>query len=134
MKNFLELEAKTREGVEKFYEDIRASENINDMLEHINLLLNLSYRYATQKNNRPNKGLKIFTEYLKIEDTREQKVKKEISKADKKSYKHYLKHFQILRNRGYSYKKISDYALKEFGIKVTGQTINNQLRELEKNV
>lgn len=131
MENFLEIETKTRQGVEKFYEDIKTSDNLNEIINHINSLLNLSYRYASQKNNRPNKGLKIFTEYLKIEDTREQKIKKEISNADKKSYKSYLKHFLILRKKGHSYKKISDYALKEFGIKVTGQTINNQLRELE---
>lgn len=65
-----------------------------------------------KKNNRPNKGLKIFTEYLKIEDTREQKIKKEISNADKKSYKYYLKHFLILRKKGYSYQKIFGLCFK----------------------
>ena len=131
MEKFLEIETKTRQGVEKFYEDIKTSENLNEIINHINSLLNLSYRYASQKNNRPNKGIKIFTEYLKIEETREEKIKKEILKTDKKSYKYYLKHFLTLRKKGYSYKKISEYALKEYGIKITGQTLNNQLRGLE---
>ena len=36
MEKFLEIETKTRQGVEKFYEDIKTSENLNEIINHIN--------------------------------------------------------------------------------------------------
>ncbi len=130
MKNNLEIESKVREGIENFYQNICQSENINEIKKEINILLNLSYRYASSKNNRPNKGLKIFQEYNKIELNREQKISKQIQINKKKTYKDYLNQFKILRKRGYSYKKISDYAKKELNIKVSSETIRNRLNEL----
>lgn len=38
MEKFLEIETKTRQGVEKFYEDIKTSENLNEIINHINSL------------------------------------------------------------------------------------------------
>jgi len=124
----LDQEKNVREGVEKFYTDIFVSENISEIQIHINKFLELTYRYAAKKNNRPNKGLKVFTEYANIEDTPKIKVKKQITK---KTYKDYLPHFLILHKRGYSYRKISRYAQKELNIKVSNETIRKKLQEID---
>jgi DNA repair ATPase RecN len=131
MKKFLQIEVETREGIEKFYEDIFVAENLEEIKTHINKLLELTYRYASKNNNRPNKGLKVFQEYRKLKDTRETKVKKEIHKKAKKHYKDYLEHFFILRRRKYSYAKISNYAKEELNIKVSRETLRKELSKLE---
>jgi len=130
MKNNLEIEVEVRQGISKLYENINQSQNINEIKSELEILLNLIYRYASKQNNRHNKSLKVFQEYNKIPLTREQKIRKDI-KNNNKTYKDYLSYFQILRARGLSFKKISEYAKAEFNIKVSSETIRNKLKELD---
>lgn len=129
MTKYAILETAARKGIEKLYIDIQMSENIEEMRSHLNQLLELVYRYAAKKNNRHNKSLKVFAEYSKL-TTREDKVKQEIFKKHtkkKKTYKDYISTFELLRERGYSYRKIAEYANKELKIKVSSETIRKAL-------
>jgi len=127
MKDNLKIESEARLGVEKFYEDIFYSANISEMQNAINELLELTYQYASKKNNRPNKGLKVFQKYSERNKNRESKIKKEINKRLTKNYKDYLPQFQLLREQGYSNRQISNYALKKYNLKVSYETIRKAL-------
>ena len=131
MNKFLKIEIEVRAGVEKFYEDIFVAENLETIQGHINELLQLSYRYASKKNNRPNKGLKVFQEYFKIQESRESKIKKQIKKREELNYKDFIEQFLILRKRGYSYRKIAKYAQAELQLKVSSETIRKSIKDLE---
>jgi len=120
-------------GVEKFYQDIMASDNIEDIKKHIDNLLKLTYRYASKKNDRHNKGLKVFEEYLKT-DSRENKIKREVAKQKKKTYKDYISKFIALRSENYSWQKISDYMKERHNIKVSRETIRQAVKEFENDL
>ncbi len=128
-----ELETKVRAGVKLLNENIELCNNLEEIQIELNKLLLLSYRYATPQNNRPNKSLKIFTEYLNIEDTREQKVTKQIrrNQNNKQAYKDYLDEFLLLRKRGYSYRKIAIYAKDKLSIIISSETLRNALHGVE---
>ena len=117
-------------GVEKFYQDIIASDNAEDIKKHIDNLLKLTYRYASKKNDRHNKGLKVFEEYLKT-DSRENKIKRAVEKERKKTYKDYISKFIALRSENFSWQKISDYMQEKHNIKVSRETIRQSVKELE---
>nr|WP_321266175.1 hypothetical protein [uncultured Sulfurimonas sp.] len=133
MQDNLKIESEARLGVEKFYEDIFYSENIAEMQNAINNLLEITYQFASKKNNRPNKGLKVFQIYSKKHTTKESKVKKEINRRTLKTYQDYLPQFKLLQEQGYSLRKISAYALKKYKIKVSSETIRKALMSF-KNV
>jgi hypothetical protein len=126
----IELEIRSRSGVKLLCENIELCNNLEEIQAELNKLLLLSYRYATAQNNRPNKALKIFTEYLNIEDTREEKIIKQIrrNQANKQSYKNYLDEFTLLRKRGYSYRKIAKHAKDKLGITISSETLRNALK------
>ncbi|UCN01154.1 hypothetical protein LCX93_04370 [Sulfurimonas sp. SWIR-19] len=116
------METVIKASVQKFNENIQASENLEEINEHINTLLKLVHRYASKKNNRPNKGLKVFEEYIKT-DTRELKVKREVSRRSEKTYKDFIGKYIALREDGYSWQRISDYMLKKYNIKASRESI-----------
>lgn len=131
MQDNLKLETEARSGIEKFYENIFYTENISELQEEINKLLQIIYQYASIKNNRPNKGLKAFVVYNSKYTTRESKVKKEINKRTVKTYHDYLPQIKLLREKGFSFRKISNYMLNKYKIKVSSETIRKKLKELE---
>jgi hypothetical protein len=126
-KKFLELEASARIGVKNLNDKISLSANVNDMNIVLNQLLDLVYRYAAKNNNRPNKALKLFSEFSKIELSREEKIKQQ---QKLKTYKDYLPQLQVLRNRGASYQELSNYAKEHFEVKVSRETLRNSLQEV----
>lgn len=127
-KKFLELEASARLGIKNLNDRISLSANVNDMNIVLNQLLELVYRYGAKNNNRPNKSLKVFSEFSKIELSREEKIKQQ-SKI--KTYKDYLPQLQVLRNRKMSYQDLSNYAKEHFKVKVSRETLRNALNEVE---
>jgi len=124
---------KAKAGVEKFYQDIMASNNTEDIKRHIDNLLKLTYRYASKKNDRHNKGLKVFEEYLKT-DTREQKIKRAVEKERQKTYKDYINKFIALRSKNFSWQKISDYMQERHNIKVSRETIRQAVKDFENDL
>lgn len=129
----LEQEKKFREGVEKFNEDIFIAKNIDEINVIMNKILDLTFIYSSKKNNRPNKALTIFTKYLDLNTTREEKVQREIKSKKEKTYMDYLHKFNVLKNQGYSYRKISEYAKKNLNITVSNETIRKKLIEYNEN-
>lgn len=133
MKNkFLQIEAEARNGIEKFYENIFQAENIEEMQEELNTILNLIYRYAPIKNNRQNKGLKVFQEYGKIQISRETKVRRSVSNSKiKNHWKDYEAELLILRKRNHSWRKLSELAQSKFHVKVSSETLRKHFKEYE---
>lgn len=128
-KKFLELETEARTGVKSLQERVAMSANIEDMNIIFNQLLELVYRYAPKNNNRPNKALKVFSEFAKLDISREERIKLQYRR---KSYKDYLPHLRVLReNRKMSFKDLSLYAKENFKINVSRETLRNALNEVE---
>ena len=123
----LKLEEKVRLGIEKFYLDTKNSHNVEELKLCCDQLLELTYRYSSKKNNRPNKSLNVFLKYNDLKISKENKVKNEIEKKKKANYKDHLSRFKILRDRGYSYREISKYAKSDLNIKVSNETIRKAL-------
>ncbi len=129
-KNWIDREVKIRAGVEKFYNHISSAENINELQNVMNDLLKIVYQCAPLENNRANKGLKVFEIYNAKNTSREQKVKEQINKRIQKSWQDYIPQFKLLRVRGYSWQKISDYALNKYNVKVSRETLRKVIQNV----
>ena len=132
IKQFKEAKA----GIKLFYENTLL---INDYEELQNYLNNFaSYFEKSQNDKAINKNVILFKTFLKNEaekksasSIKKKKMIKNISK--KKGFKDYLDEYYILRNRGMSYKKISEYSLKYYKVKVSKETIRKYLNEKKEN-
>jgi len=113
-------------------DNIQACNNLEEIKEELNILLSLVYRYASKNNNRHNKALKVFEEYLKI-DTREKKVSREINRKSEKTFEDFLPVIINLRDKKLSYQKIANYLKKYYNIQVSREKIRYTLKEV-KNV
>ena len=101
------------------------------------LTTSLSTYFFNAKNDTqsPNRYLVLFQNFLEnetpkkrnIENMRRKKIAKNVKK--KKNYLDYIGEYQTLRNRGYSYQKISEYSSQFFHQKVSRETIRNILKE-----
>ena len=110
-------------------ENINLAKNLEEVIFELNKFAEHVHKYAYLKNNRPQKMLKALHVYaLQNANVRENKVKKEVKKLTKKSYKDYIKLFKNLRSNGASYQAISTYAEKELGIKVSRETIRKEVK------
>lgn len=127
-KDWLNAEVEIRAGIEKFYENCSSAKNINELKNITDELLKIVYKYSSEKNNRPYKSLKIFEQYNKQNTTREHKIKSEITKMQKKTWKDYVPQFFILRKRGMSYQQIAYYTKQKYNIKVSRETIRKVLQ------
>ncbi len=110
-------------------ENINLCKNLEEIIIELNKFEKCVHKYAYLKNNRPQKMLKALHVYaLQNANIRENKVKKEVKKLTKKTYKDYIKLFKNLRNNGASYQAISEYAEKELNIKVSRETIRKEVK------
>ena len=122
-----------KKGIELFYYESLLLTNYQDLQNHLNNLE--AYFLRTQKDKALNKNIILFKNYFKnevgkkrdIETIKKKKILKNI--RPKKSYKDYLIEYQFLRNKGYSYKKISDYSKQYFKVSVSKETIRNFLNK-----
>ncbi len=126
-----------KKGIELFYYECLLLTNYQDLQNHLNNLE--AYFLRSQKDKALNKNIILFKNYFKneapkkrdIETIKKKKVFKNI--RPKKSYKDYLIEYQFLRNKGYSYKKISDYSKQYFKVSVSKETVRNFLNREVKN-
>ncbi len=133
-KKNLEQFVLTKSGIKLFYSKVEQANNCDELLQLTNNLATYFQKIANEKNQTTNKSLYVFIEYFRNENLKQRSLERvtTIAKAKrlnyKKSYKDYLSEYQILRDRGYSFKEISDYSNQHYKIKVSKETIRNFLK------
>jgi hypothetical protein len=105
------------------------------VLTHFNSYI---LKYAPNKNNRTNKNISAVNQYYKEQKKFAQRNRQAIIEKDvlsnvryRVTYKDYRSEMLILRKRGLSYKKISNYAKDYWDIKVSKDTIRNFLNDTQ---
>ena len=118
-------------GIRLFYQDSLLLTDYEDLQNHLNNLA--TYFKQVENDEAINKNVILFKTYLKKESLKKKdkdtiKKKARLSKTKKKiSFLDYLNDYYILRNRGYSYKKISDYSKQYYKISVSKETVRKYL-------
>lgn len=125
-------EIQVKLAVKKLNDNINLCNNLDEINRELQKLFELSYRYASKNNNRHNKYIKTFKEYLALEDleqNRKNKLKVQI-KNQSKNIDDYLQELLFLKKEeNYSYAKLEQYAQEKFKIKVSRETIRTKLKE-----
>ncbi len=122
-------------GLKLFYENTLLITDYEDLQNHLNQLASFFKRF--ENDVAPNKNIILFKTYLQEEslkknDIKEIKRKAKLSKTKKKiSFLDYIEDYHILKSKGYSYKKISDYSKKYFKIQVSKETVRKYLNQDE---
>lgn len=133
-KKNLEQFALTKSGIKLFYSKVEQATNYDELLQLTNNLAIYFQKIANEKNQTTNKSLFVFIEYFRNESLKQRSLERvtTIAKAKrlnhKSSYKDYLSEYIILRDRGYSFKKIADYSNQHYKTKVSKETIRNFLK------
>ena len=118
-------------GIRLFYQDSLLLTDYEDLQNHLNNLA--TYFKQVENDEAINKNVILFKTYLKKESLKKKdkdtiKKKARLSKTKKKiTFLDYLNDYYILRNRGYSYKKISDYSKQYYKISVSKETVRKYL-------
>ncbi len=130
-------EIKSRAAIQLFFNRTKNTNNYAELLFELNILNEYINEFAAKKNNRPNKIIVAFSQYyMKEKGNRrdyEKIIKRETEKAvkHKKSYKDYTTELILLKNRGYSLRRISSYAKQHFKIQVSKDTLSKYFKEIE---
>ncbi len=126
-------------GIELLHNEAKLITDYEELQEFLNILFGYFQRIANEKNKAPNKSIIAFKNYFENEAQSKRSVKTIQSKAKTKrlsyraNYKDYTEEFLILRARGYSFRKMSEYARLHFKIKVSKDTLRTYLKEVKNN-
>ena len=103
-----------------------------ELQTELNIFMNSYIKDANKKNNRPNKSIIGFINYLKDNKNKSRTIAavKQKQRVSKKSYKDYIPNYILLREQGLSYQKISEYSFKHFKQKVSKDTVRKVLNEI----
>ena len=135
----IQHEARARAGIQLFFNRAKNANSYEELLSELDILNNYIHEFAGKKNNRPNKSIIAFSYYYRREkgNKRDCQViaKRATEKAVryKKSYKDYSPELLLLKNRGYSLRRISSYAKQHFKIQVSKDTLAKYFKELTEN-
>jgi len=120
-----------KKGIELLFQLSKEAKNYDELQSLCDTLA--SYFSKSQKDQAPNKNLILFQEFGKNEQPKKRDIetmrKKKVAKNTRKKSSHfdYISEYQTLRERGYSYQKISLYSEGVFKVKVSRETIRNIL-------
>ena len=124
-------------GIELLYTETKLINDYEELQAFLNVFFGYFQRIANEKNTAPNKSLIAFKSYYENEAQSKRTVKAIQSKAKAKrlsyraNYKDYTEEYMILRKRGYSYRKISEYSRLHFKVRVSKDTLRTYLKEVE---
>jgi hypothetical protein len=126
-----------RAGIEMLNNDIQLLTNYDDIQNYMNNFMKLYSQVANPNNNRSNKSIIGIINFLKnnpkgeIQSIRQKAKGKRLK--HKSTYKDYISEYIILRQRGHSFKSISEYSFLHFKVKVSKETIRKILNPILNN-
>jgi hypothetical protein len=117
-------------GIKLFYQNSLLITDYEDLQNHLNILA--SYFEKSKNDKAKNKNVILFKTYLKneaeknqLQKIKNQKIIKNIS--HRMTFKDCIEDYYILRNRGLSYKAISEYSKKHYKVQVSKETVRKYL-------
>lgn len=135
LKHFIAAKA----GIELLHNETKLINDYEELQTFLNVFFGYFQRIANEKNTAANKSLIAFKSYYENEAQSKRTAKAIQSKAKAKrlsyraNYKDYLSEYMILKQRGYSYRAISEYSKLHFKISVSKDTLRKILKEVENN-
>jgi len=129
---------KARAGIQLLYNQSMLMADYEELERFLQIFSAYILRIANEKNNVGNKNIIAFKTFYEKEAPKKRTVKNVETKSKVKklshkiTYKDYKEEYLILRKRGYSWRKLSDYSLKYFKIEVSKDTLRTFIGGLEK--
>ncbi len=124
-----------RAGLKLFYENSLILTSYEDLQNYLNNFA--SYFQQIENDKAPNKNIILFKTFLQEESLKSQEVKQikrksTIRRTKKKmNFKDYLTDYQILKNKGLSYRAIARHSEKYYKCKVSKDTLRKYLKDEE---
>ena len=112
--------AKAQSGIQLLFNEASLISNYEELETFLNIFSKYILRTANEKNNVGNKNIMAFKSYYENEagkrrTTKNIEKKSKIKRLSyKTTYRDYLEEYLILRKRGYSWRKLSEYSEKIF--------------------
>lgn len=124
-------------GVELLHNQVSMATNYNELLEVLNTFNSYMQKVANEQNNAPNKSIIALTTFFQNEANAKRSFEQVKSNAKRKllahkiSWRDYESELLILRKRGYSWRELESYCKEHFKVKVSKDTLRNNLEVSE---
>lgn len=134
---FLQQYNTAKAGVELLQNQVQLTTNYNELLEVLNTFNSYMQKVANEQNNAPNKSIIAFTTFFQNEVNTKRSFEQVKNNAKRKllahkiSWRDYEGELLILRKRGYSWRELERYAKEHFKVKVSKDTLRNNLEVSE---
>jgi len=128
---------KAKSGIQLLFNEASLLSNYEELESFLNIFSKYILRTANEKNNVGNKNIIAFKSYYENEAGKKRTTKNIDKKirvkklSHKLTYKSYLQEYMILRSRGYSWRKLSEYSEKYFKVQVSKDTLRKYVGGFE---
>ena len=128
---------KAKSGIQLLYNEASLISNYTELEEFLNIFSSYILKIANERNNVGNRNIIAFKSYYENEAGKKRTVrniekKSRVKKlSHKTTYKDYIQEYLILRQRGYSWRKLAEYSERYFKIKVSKDTLRKHIGGLE---
>ena len=128
---------KAKSGIQLLFNEASLISNYTELEEFLNTFSSYILKIANEKNNVGNRNIIAFKSYYENEAGKKRTVrniekKSRVKKlSHKTTYKDYIQEYLILRQRGYSWRKLAEYSERYFKIKVSKDTLRKHIGGLE---
>lgn len=128
---------KAKSGIQLLFNEASLISDYTELEEFLNTFSSYILKIANEKNNVGNRNIIAFKSYYENEAGKKRTVKTIEKKSrvkklsHKTTYKDYTQEYFILRQRGYSWRKLASYSERYFKIKVSKDTLRKYIGGLE---
>lgn len=128
---------KAKSGIQLLFNEASLIVDYTELEEFLNTFSSYILKIANEKNNVGNRNIIAFKSYFENEAGKKRSVKNIEKKSrvkrlsHKTTYKDYIQEYLILRQRGYSWRKLASYSERYFKIKVSKDTLRKHIGGLE---
>jgi len=128
---------KAKSGITLLFNEASLISNYQELEAFLNIFSGYILRIANEKNSVGNKNIIAFKSYYEKESGKKRTAKNIDKKSKAKrlsckiTYKDYVEEYLILRRRGYSWRKLSEYSEKYFKVQVSKDTLRKYVGGLE---
>lgn len=129
---------KAKSGIQLLFNEASLISDYEELETFLNTFSKYILRIANENNNVGNKNIMAFKTYYENEAAKKRTTKNIDKKSRvkklsyKTTYKDYLEEYLILRSRGYSWRKLSEYSEKYFKVSASKDTLRKYVGGLEK--
>jgi len=128
---------KAKTGIQLLFNEASLITDYTELEEFLNTFSSYILKIANERNNVGNRNIIAFKSYYENEAGKKRTVKNIEKKSrvkrlsHKTTYKDYIQEYLLLRQRGYSWRKLAEYSQRYFKIKVSKDTLRKYIGGLE---